>query len=94
VVLLLLMVKMPMITSYFVVNVVGTRDAWITSVGRNGLTKELEMKRYKIVYKDYDPGCPDLSLIVRAYNEEHAIDKFYADDDDWQIISIKEQEDV
>jgi ribosomal protein L20A (L18A) len=47
------------------------------------------MKRYKIVYKDQDPGCPDFSLIVRAYSEEHAIDKFYADDDDWQILSIR-----
>jgi hypothetical protein len=34
------MVKMPMITRYFFADVVGTRDAWITSIGQTGLTKE------------------------------------------------------
>lgn len=47
------------------------------------------MKRYRIVYKDLDPGCPDFRMVIRAYNEEHAIEKFYADGDDWVILSIE-----
>jgi hypothetical protein len=47
------------------------------------------MKKYVITYKDPDPGCPNFRCVIKAYSEEHAIDKFFADDDHWQIISIR-----
>ncbi len=50
------------------------------------------MKRYRIRYRDPDPGCPVFSYIVRAYDREHAEERFYEtnDGDDWQLVSITE----
>jgi hypothetical protein len=46
------------------------------------------MKKYKIEYKDLDPGCPVFRCIVKAYDIDHAIEKFQSDGDNWEIIGI------
>jgi hypothetical protein len=48
------------------------------------------MNRYRIRYKDPDPGCPIFSTIIRAYDEAHAEEKFFdTNDTDWEIVSIE-----
>jgi ribosomal protein L20A (L18A) len=53
----------------------------------------MEMKKYVITYKDLDPGCPDFRIVIRAFSEDHAVEKFYADGDDWDIVSIRRERD-
>jgi ribosomal protein L20A (L18A) len=51
----------------------------------------MEMKKYVITYKDLDPGCPDFRTVIRAFSEDHAVEKFYVDGDDWDIVSIRRE---
>lgn len=51
------------------------------------------MKRFQIKYRDADPGCPVFSTTVKAYDRNHAEEKFlYGDEDSdgWVIVSITE----
>lgn len=51
------------------------------------------MKRYRIEYRDdCDPGCPTFTTHVRAYDREHAIERFHdaPDGDGWEILKITE----
>ncbi len=50
------------------------------------------MKRYRIRYRDMDECCPMFSLVLKAYDREHAEERFWdmADGDDgWVILSIE-----
>lgn len=50
------------------------------------------MRRYRITYRDADPGCPLFTWITRAYDEEHALRRFYESDDDpegWIVVKIE-----
>jgi hypothetical protein len=50
-------------------------------------------KRFRIRYRDLDPGAPDFSMIVKAYDREHAEEKFWDSgdgDDGWRIVSIED----
>lgn len=46
------------------------------------------MSRYCITYKDSDPGCPEFTWYCYARDEEHAVDKFQDDGDDWVILKV------
>lgn len=46
------------------------------------------MNRYRIKYHDPDPGCPVFSCIIRAYDQEHALELFFDDGDDWIVDSV------
>jgi len=50
------------------------------------------MKRFRIVYRDLDPACPQFSTTIRAYDRTDAEVRFLdaEDGDGWQIISISE----
>lgn len=51
------------------------------------------LSRYRIKYRDIDPSCPEFTMVVCAYDTQHAEEKFWdcgADGDDgWVIISIE-----
>jgi hypothetical protein len=50
------------------------------------------MNRYRIHYRDKDPCCPVFRCIIRAYNREHAEEKFWEadpNDMDWTLIKIE-----
>lgn len=47
------------------------------------------MHKYRIRYRDPDPGCPVFSCVVSAYDAEHAEEKFREDGDDWLIVKIE-----
>jgi hypothetical protein len=55
----------------------------------------MNRKRYRIEYKDIDPGCPVFTMTVQAYDTEHAELIFWGedgglpDDWEWEIVSIK-----
>ena len=47
-------------------------------------------KLFRIHYKDRDPGSPIFTVIKRACDEEHALDKFTDPDDlDWEVLKIE-----
>ena len=51
------------------------------------------MKRYRIEYRDdCDPGCPIFKTTIKAYDREHAVERFLdaPDGEGWEIISITE----
>lgn len=55
------------------------------------------MTKFRIKYRDKDPACPVFSVVIHAYDEEAAREKFFFDDDfdsDWELVSIKEVPDV
>lgn len=44
--------------------------------------------RFKIVYRDDDPGFGEADWFTWAYSAEHAEEKFYeSDDEGWRIVS-------
>jgi len=50
------------------------------------------VKRYRITYRDADPGCPLFTWVTRAHDEEHALRRFYESDDDpegWVVVKIE-----
>jgi hypothetical protein len=50
------------------------------------------MKRYRIEYRDdSDPGCPTFTTHVKAYDREHAIERFLStpDGEGWEILKIE-----
>jgi len=49
------------------------------------------MKRYRIHYRDLDPGCPTFTCILHAYDREHAAERFWdsAVDDGWKILKVE-----
>lgn len=52
-----------------------------------------DRKRWRIEYRDPDPDCPIFTMDVLAYDRAHAEEVFWDDDvqdEDWEIISIKE----
>jgi hypothetical protein len=48
------------------------------------------MKRYRIEYRDEDPGCPVFCAIVRAHDRDHAIERFLdaPDGEGWVIVKV------
>lgn len=52
--------------------------------------------RYRIRYRDDDPGCPDFTHCVWAYSREHAEELFCCapDGDGWRIISMARVEET
>jgi len=50
------------------------------------------MHKYRIKYRDLDPGCPVFTMHVKAYDRGHAEELFWdsdSGDDGWLIVSIK-----
>lgn len=45
--------------------------------------------RYRITYRDDDPGSPTFSWHTWAYDEDHALERWYDSDDDtgWKIVA-------
>ena len=46
------------------------------------------MKTYFIHYKDPDPACPVFRIKIEAYDRDEAIEIFFGDGDDWEIVKI------
>lgn len=50
------------------------------------------MRRYRITYRDTDPGCPLFTWTCHAYDVEHALDRFWGSgdgDNDWTVIKVE-----
>jgi hypothetical protein len=48
------------------------------------------MHRYRIRYRDTDPGCPTFSLTLKAYDAQDAEERFFdSNDTDWIVLSVK-----
>lgn len=46
--------------------------------------------RYRITYRDDSPGSPTFPWATWAYNEDHALERFYDSDDGdtgWKVVS-------
>jgi hypothetical protein len=55
---------------------------------------EEAMKTFVVRYRDAtDEGCPVFSCIIKAYDQEHAEDKFCEtpSNDGWEIVSVEEK---
>jgi hypothetical protein len=49
--------------------------------------------KFKILYRDLDPGCPTFVMHVLAYDRDHAEEKFWdsnPEDYDWEILDIED----
>lgn len=54
------------------------------------------MKRYRIRYRDGDPGCPTFTWTTRASSREHALELFREgpDGEGWLILTIERVDDA
>lgn len=57
------------------------------------MNEKNSLRRFRIRYRDASPEAPIFTTTMRAYDREHAEEKFWDSDSmdqDWEILSIVE----